>query len=135
MANVRAIYCRERCLPDITGVYPYLLIRISKVYFRPIPSSGHILSDLVLIGEGCHILNGVFIPLTSVHYGPKTAILFRNAQHRRSLVGEHGLPPACLMITLNFFSQRWLERIWTTRHIICIPLVFIYERYFVIYRS
>src|SRR5882762_1628451 len=82
MAHEGAIDGSEHSLPHVARFHMYLFIRVGHINLRSIFRSSNIMSDLLLIGEGCHVLLHIVILLLTIYDGAKfRAVLLIYAQH------------------------------------------------------
>src|ERR1700676_5472479 len=83
MAHEGAIDGSEHGLPHAARFHAYLFIRVGHIYLRSIFRLSNIMSDLLLIGEGCHVLLHIVVVLSTIYDGAKfCAVLLIYTQHR-----------------------------------------------------
>jgi hypothetical protein len=81
LANERSQDSRKGCLGHVHWPDTYLLIFLRHIELRLICTTGNIMSDVVLIQEGCYILHHFIILFVPVKHSAKLPILLGNAKH------------------------------------------------------
>ena len=121
-----AKYGRECCLPYIGWFDSNLFVRVRHIDLSSIFSSGYVHSNLILVGEGSDVLEGIVIPLPRVYYGPEFSALLWYTKKRCGLKHCLHLPPPGRCITGDFLPKLVLESFGASGKMIIIS-------YFVIY--
>src|ERR1700723_3317546 len=116
MAHECAISCGESCLPYVGWFDTYLFVRFGHISFQSIFTSSNIISDLLLVGKGSHILFCVLILFSAIYDSTKFSSAFlKDTEHRGGLRHIGLLPTSSTFIVLDFIDQLCLECIRTPR--------------------
>src|ERR1700720_4139607 len=136
MAHECAINCCKSHLPYVGRFDVYLFVRIGHINFRLIFTSSNIISDLLLVGKGGHVLFCVLILFSAIYDSTKFSSAFlKDAEHRGSLRHIGLLPPSSTFIVLDFIDQLCLEGIRSLRQVVAILLFLINDQNLVIHLS
>src|ERR1700720_3467909 len=113
-----------------------LFIHVGHIDLQSIFTSSNIISDLLLVRKGGHVLFHVLISFSAIYDSTKFSSAFlKDAEHWGGL-GHIGLPlPSSTFIVLNFIDQLCLECIRTPRQVVVILLLLVDDRNLVIHFS
>src|SRR6202041_1360894 len=129
MAHECAINGGKSCLPHVEQFNAYLFIRVGHINLRSIFTSSNIISDLLLIRKGGHILFCVLISFSAIYDSTKFGSAFlKDAEHRGGLRHIGLFPPSSTFIVLDFIDQLCLECIRTPRQVVIILLLLVDDR-------
>jgi hypothetical protein len=95
LANKRSQDGREGRLGDVHWPDAYLFIHLRHIELSSICAMGNIMSDVVLIWEGCYVLHRIVILFVQVEHHAELPIFLGNAKHGYSLSGCAHDPPPC----------------------------------------
>src|ERR1700720_4551543 len=135
MAHECAINCGESRLPYIGQFDMYLFVCVGHINFRSVLASSNIISDLLLVGKGSHVLFRVHISFSAIYDSTKFSSAFlKDAEHWGGLRHIGLLPPSSTFIVLDFIDQL-LECIRTQRQVVIILLLLVDDWNLVIHLS
>src|ERR1700720_3730236 len=121
MAHECAINCGESRLPYIGQFDMYLFVCVGHINFRSVLTSSNIISDLLLVGKGSHVLFCVLIAFSAIYDSTKFSSAFlKDAEHQGSLRHIGLLPPSSTFLVLDFIDQLCLKGIRTPRQVVAI---------------
>src|ERR1700720_3792722 len=136
MAHECAINCCKSHLPYVGRFDVYLFVRIGHINFRLIFTSSNIISDLLLVGKGGHVLFCVLILFSAIYDSTKfSSAFFEDTEHWGGLRHIGLLPPSNTFIVLDFIDQLCLECIRTPRQVVMILLPLVDDQNFLIHLS
>ena len=95
-------YCGEHGFMHVFRLDASLLISLSHVQFGPESSSHYIMTNSILLGEGCYILPCIIVLLLQIKYSAQSTVFLRNTQHWRGLLICCRYPPSGCGVSLNF---------------------------------
>src|ERR1700722_305182 len=106
-----------------------LFIRVGHIDLQSIFTSSNIISDLLLVRKGGHILFHVLISFSAIYDSMKFSSTFlKDAEHWGGLRHIGLLPPSSTFIVLDFVNQLCLEGIRTPRQVVAILLFLVDAR-------
>src|ERR1700720_2498 len=98
-----------------------LFIHVGHIDLQSIFTSSNIISDLLLVRKGGHVLFHVLILFSAIYDSTKFGSAFlKDAEHRGGLGHIGLLPPSSTFIVLDFIDQLCLECIRTLRQVVII---------------
>src|SRR3984957_16853248 len=102
-----------------------LFIRVGHIDLQSIFTSSNIISDLLLVRKGGHVLFCVLISFSAIYDSTKFSSAFRKDAEHRGGLGHIGLFPPSSTFILDFIDQLCLECIRTTRQVVIILLLLV----------
>ena len=134
VADVCAQDCCECSLGYVFFDDAYLLVCFCHVKFQPKLGMGNIMSDVVLIREGCDVLHCVVILQTEIKHRSQHAwCLFRDREHGYHLSCGGWYPPSSGCILLDLLEQLLPIMISAFGQTVVMPFVQINENNLMIY--
>src|SRR6202040_747719 len=136
MAHECAINGGKSRLPHVRQFNVYLFIRVGHIDLRLIFTLSNIISDLLLVRKGGHVLFRILISFSAIYESMKFGSAFlKDAEHWGGLRHIGLLPPSNTFIVLDFVNQLCLEGIKTPRQVVAILLFLIDDRNLMIHFS
>src|ERR1700720_1187542 len=107
MAHECAINGGKSRLPHVRQFNVYLFIRVGHIDLRLIFTLSNIISDLLLVRKGGHVLFRVLVSFSAIYDSTKFASAFLKDTEHRGGLGDIGLlpPPSSTFIVLDFINQ------------------------------
>src|ERR1700720_883864 len=134
MAHECAINGGKSRLPHVRRFNAYLFIRVGHIDLRLIFTSSNIISDLLLVRKGGHVLFRVLVSFSAIYDSTKFGSAFLKDTEHWGGLGDIGLlPPSSTFIVLDFIDQLCLECIRTPRQVVIILLLLVDDQNLVIH--